>query len=1065
MNKGKIGAFIGFIFALLLIASVFATLTSITVNSPVNFQNISGTFLLNATLPSSDNATIVDFWWFDGNIWNLIGENTTPGNNFTYSWDTTGINKDPVQVKANATNGSVEVTSASVQNITIDNIAPLAENITNSSIGQWSALITFDTNEKTNASVNYGQTTSLGTIKTNNTYSYSHYVKLTNLTENKVYYYNVTACDFSGNCNQSSSTYSFTTLNQIPLIENISVSVTNETAYITWDTDELANSSVNYGTSTSLGTIALNATNVTSHAINVTGLTNGTTYYYNITSCDLVGNCNETGTYNFTTHLDDTPPQFTGGITIRDSAGNDVTSVNQDEYVNITASVGDNIQIDEIWAQLELQDGSVFNRTMNVTSGEGSLTNNSLASLYYNCTSSGVHNVTVYANDTSGNVAHTDKNSWTVYGYFTFLSNTSTGFKNFTNGQNLSILYTVINDRAVSDDYSFSFNLTSSATGASINGTAGWLISSNATSASSIASGAKAYFKIEVSVPLNATGTFYVNTRVNSSSGKSESKTLAFPQETISISLPSTVKVSNSTAYTGILYEYYNYTNTSWMKSMNVTYFSVSSEASSNITNSSFSCGLYNGTSLKKSGVVILTNSNMSSNGLSLSNASCVINVTGVTAGKYNLTINVTNDKNHKGSAYKQVIVPGEVVISAENGTLSKGVGFTLTGSAYYSEDSDYKVVKGKVKAEYDNKVCLGETLYNGAFSLSCPGFSKEGEQELNLTVTGAFNISKTKKLKMKVISNSKDTSEKISIVTSKNEIELKNQTTISITVFNNYLTSKNVSIKAIEEGATSHFNISYDSASVVIQSNSSAEFNLTLTPFNYPKPGSYNVIISADSASKEIKVTIPSFDYKNNSVNTNRFVEKKGDETIIGIEVKNELDFSVKVNITESISKKIAETTDLIEFSIEPVIIQKDPVVMWTLNLSPGQKTELTYTIKKDVASSNFEKPTILATSLTEEGSSEQVVVEESKTKKLIYIIIIFLLTGAGIFYILFKDQFFKPKQKNFLKPGLIEESKRKLLGDGKYHFKKKKEEKKQNEESREPVFNFSGVSRRDDD
>jgi len=85
----------------------------------------------------------------------------------------------------------------------------------------------------------------------------------------------------------------------ISSIQNSSITTSGVT--INWTTDEGSNSSVDYGINTSLGSSTGLDDNVTSHSINLTGLNSGILYYYNLTSCDVVGNCNSTGTYNFTT--------------------------------------------------------------------------------------------------------------------------------------------------------------------------------------------------------------------------------------------------------------------------------------------------------------------------------------------------------------------------------------------------------------------------------------------------------------------------------------------------------------------------------------------------------------------------------------------------------------------------------------------------------------------------------------------------------------------------------------------------------------------------------------------
>ncbi len=87
-----------------------------------------------------------------------------------------------------------------------------------------------------------------------------------------------------------------------PVITNISNnSITSQSAIISWTTDEAANGTVNYGTTPELGAAVSNATLAFQRSMSLTGLSNSTAYYYNLTSCDASGNCAMTGTYNFTT--------------------------------------------------------------------------------------------------------------------------------------------------------------------------------------------------------------------------------------------------------------------------------------------------------------------------------------------------------------------------------------------------------------------------------------------------------------------------------------------------------------------------------------------------------------------------------------------------------------------------------------------------------------------------------------------------------------------------------------------------------------------------------------------
>ena len=88
-----------------------------------------------------------------------------------------------------------------------------------------------------------------------------------------------------------------------PTITNIAATgITTDSAAISWDTDEPADSLVQYGTgSGSYLLTAFSATAVTSHSVTLTGLSPETTYYYIVKSTDQNGNSVESSEYSFTT--------------------------------------------------------------------------------------------------------------------------------------------------------------------------------------------------------------------------------------------------------------------------------------------------------------------------------------------------------------------------------------------------------------------------------------------------------------------------------------------------------------------------------------------------------------------------------------------------------------------------------------------------------------------------------------------------------------------------------------------------------------------------------------------
>jgi len=88
-----------------------------------------------------------------------------------------------------------------------------------------------------------------------------------------------------------------------PTITNITVTnITENSAMITWETDEFSNSLVKYGTSSSAYTNEdFNNFFVKNHSIPVCNLSQGTKYYFVLKSVDLSGNSAESLEYSFTT--------------------------------------------------------------------------------------------------------------------------------------------------------------------------------------------------------------------------------------------------------------------------------------------------------------------------------------------------------------------------------------------------------------------------------------------------------------------------------------------------------------------------------------------------------------------------------------------------------------------------------------------------------------------------------------------------------------------------------------------------------------------------------------------
>ena len=75
-----------------------------------------------------------------------------------------------------------------------------------------------------------------------------------------------------------------------PAITNVAALGAGTSATITWDTDEPASGSVDYGASAAYGSSANHPGNVLQHSVTVSGLTENTSYHFRVTSLDASGN-------------------------------------------------------------------------------------------------------------------------------------------------------------------------------------------------------------------------------------------------------------------------------------------------------------------------------------------------------------------------------------------------------------------------------------------------------------------------------------------------------------------------------------------------------------------------------------------------------------------------------------------------------------------------------------------------------------------------------------------------------------------------------------------------------
>ncbi len=161
-----------------------------------------------------------------------------------------------------------------------------------------SAVLSWLTNELSDSQVVYGTSAAYNFETTiNPSLVLSHSQTITGLIPSTTYHIQMKSKDAAGNT-ATSSDQAFATLalpdTTAPVISGIALAISSTTAIVSWTTNESSTSKVYYSTSTPVVTAtAANISNsslVTSHSLNLVGLTASTTYYFVVESGDASNN-------------------------------------------------------------------------------------------------------------------------------------------------------------------------------------------------------------------------------------------------------------------------------------------------------------------------------------------------------------------------------------------------------------------------------------------------------------------------------------------------------------------------------------------------------------------------------------------------------------------------------------------------------------------------------------------------------------------------------------------------------------------------------------------------------
>ncbi len=250
----------------------------------------------------------------DNSSFSLVA--TITNRNVNYHLDT-GLSTGTTyyyKIRSEDTNGNISEYSSTINDSPdgqggSDSTSPTITSVASSNITTTSATITWTTDELADSSVGYSTDTSYLPEYGNASMVTSHSIVLTGLTPDTSYNIRVKSRDSSSNLGQvdasspgsnSIPVFSFTTLPGPAISLVTTPSLSNNQATITWLTTTDSNSYVSYATSVSGGALVsptevgsptlVGGSSPYAHSVTLTGLTQGTRYYFSVKSTDASSN-------------------------------------------------------------------------------------------------------------------------------------------------------------------------------------------------------------------------------------------------------------------------------------------------------------------------------------------------------------------------------------------------------------------------------------------------------------------------------------------------------------------------------------------------------------------------------------------------------------------------------------------------------------------------------------------------------------------------------------------------------------------------------------------------------
>jgi len=229
----------------------------------------------------------------------------------TASWDTTSVSDGNYVVSASGQADDGLTVSAAPVSVTVVNQSPQITGISVWNISSSGASVTWHTTQPTDAELEFGTASTYGQhTAIDGNPATTHTQVLTGLTSATSYHVRMLSRNAVGKLSASGDQV-FTTaskptpfgLPMPPVISNVQVSASATSAIVTWTTDLVSDSEIDFGPSPFFGQRAVTVELVPAHALTLPNLEPGKTYFGRIRSRTQSG-ATASATFKFTT-----PPQ------------------------------------------------------------------------------------------------------------------------------------------------------------------------------------------------------------------------------------------------------------------------------------------------------------------------------------------------------------------------------------------------------------------------------------------------------------------------------------------------------------------------------------------------------------------------------------------------------------------------------------------------------------------------------------------------------------------------------------------------------------------------------------